>query len=245
MNMIDPMRPAPYRIERVRRELSDTFTIDLVPAERKREFAFQPGQFNMLYAFGVGEIPDQHQRRSRQRRRPSSTPPVRVGNVTNGHVEHWAWARSSGCAVRSAPSWPVEELEGSDIVIVTGGIGLAPLRPGHLPASSPTGQAYGNICIPVRSADARRTSCSARNWNAGAASSTCRSMSPSTTRRADGAGKVGVVTQAHRPRRFRSAPFGGRAGLRPRDHDALSRSMRWIDRGIAAEARLCVARTQT
>ena len=53
---IDPMVPVPFRIEKVTRELGDTFTLTLVP-EAGGEFAFAPGQFNMLYVFGVGEVP--------------------------------------------------------------------------------------------------------------------------------------------------------------------------------------------
>ena len=37
--------------------------------------------------------------------------------------------RWSACAARTAPTWPVEEAQGRDVVIVAGGIGLAPLRP--------------------------------------------------------------------------------------------------------------------
>ncbi|HSV28312.1 MAG TPA: Ni/Fe hydrogenase subunit gamma, partial [Candidatus Omnitrophota bacterium] len=52
----DPMLPRPFRIERVQRELSDTFTMELVP-EAGGPFGFKAGQFNMLYVFGVGEVP--------------------------------------------------------------------------------------------------------------------------------------------------------------------------------------------
>jgi len=43
-------------VDRVRRETRDTFTLDLRPA-RKEGFEFAPGQFNMLYVYGVGEAP--------------------------------------------------------------------------------------------------------------------------------------------------------------------------------------------
>ena len=52
----DPALPRPMRIASVRRELGDTFSIDLVPIDGVPQPAFQPGQFNMLYAFGVGEV---------------------------------------------------------------------------------------------------------------------------------------------------------------------------------------------
>ena len=53
----DPMRPRAYRVRTVRRETHDTFTLELEPANSVPEPGFAPGQFNMLYAFGVGEVP--------------------------------------------------------------------------------------------------------------------------------------------------------------------------------------------
>ena len=43
-------------------------------------------------------------------------------------------------------AWPVEKLEGNDIVIVTGGIGLAPLRPAIYRILANRSK-YGNVCI--------------------------------------------------------------------------------------------------
>ena len=53
----DPMRPRTYRVRTVRRETRDTFTLEIEPANGAPEPRFAPGQFNMLYAFGVGEVP--------------------------------------------------------------------------------------------------------------------------------------------------------------------------------------------
>ena len=52
--MSDPFLPTPYRVTSARQELSDVTTLELTP-EHGAIPAFQPGQFNMLYAFGVGE----------------------------------------------------------------------------------------------------------------------------------------------------------------------------------------------
>src|ERR1039457_7369161 len=51
----DPFVPQLYRVGRARRELADTTTLELAPLTGPRP-AFEPGQFNMLYAFGVGEV---------------------------------------------------------------------------------------------------------------------------------------------------------------------------------------------
>src|SRR5690349_3049699 len=55
--LADPMRPQLYRITRVWRELADTVTFALVAEDPAEPLAFAPGQFNMLYAPGIGEIP--------------------------------------------------------------------------------------------------------------------------------------------------------------------------------------------
>ena len=47
------MVPRVARVMRSRRELSDVWTLDIDPGVDG--FTFAPGQFNMLYAFGVGE----------------------------------------------------------------------------------------------------------------------------------------------------------------------------------------------
>src|SRR6516225_7623014 len=52
----NPMLPQTFRVRRVRRETPDTFTLQIEAANGDRTFSFAPGQFNMLYAFGVGEI---------------------------------------------------------------------------------------------------------------------------------------------------------------------------------------------
>ena len=113
--------PAPFRVARRRRETADTWTLDLEPV-RGEQLAVAPGQFTMLYAFGIGEVPIS----------VSGLPLVQtvraVGPVSSAIC---AAARGSVLGVRGpfGSSWPVEEARDADIVIVAGGIGLAPLRP--------------------------------------------------------------------------------------------------------------------
>ena len=56
-NLPDPMIPTPFVVQKVKRETADTYTLDLTRAGGAANFAFAPGQFNMLYAFGAGEVP--------------------------------------------------------------------------------------------------------------------------------------------------------------------------------------------
>jgi NAD(P)H-flavin reductase len=123
----DPMVPRPFRVQRVRTETYDTFTLELEPANGADGFSFAAGQFNMIYVSGVGEVPISisgdpanpqtlvHTARS-------------VGAVTQALCKS---KRGDVLGVRGpfGNHWPVEEAAGSDVVIVAGGIGLAPLRP--------------------------------------------------------------------------------------------------------------------
>ncbi len=141
------MVPDLYRIHRVRNETSDTFTLELEALEeksgsdekpanseavssmspRKAAPSFAAGQFNMLYVFGVGEIPISISGDSAQSKTLVHTTRV-VGTVTRAMRR---LKRGDVLGVRGpfGSHWPVGEAEGSDVVIVAGGIGLAPLRP--------------------------------------------------------------------------------------------------------------------
>jgi NAD(P)H-flavin reductase len=120
------MVPVPFRIRATRQELDDTFTLDLEPPDG-RPFVFRPGQFNMLYVFGVGEVPISISG-------DPGTPGIlthttrAVGAVTNAM---WTLKPGQEIGVRGpfGTPWPVEAAIGRDVVIVAGGIGLAPLRP--------------------------------------------------------------------------------------------------------------------
>ncbi len=115
------MAPRPFRVERKARETYDTWTLSLAPA-RGDAPSVEPGQFTMLYAFGVGEVPIS-----------VSGPPLvqtirAVGPVTRALC---AMRPGSVIGVRGpfGTAWPVEEASGRDVVIVAGGVGLPPVRP--------------------------------------------------------------------------------------------------------------------
>ena len=61
--------PTAFRVADKQRETGDTWTLRLEPADRRRtRCRFAPGQFAMLYAFGVGRGADLGQRHRRRRR---------------------------------------------------------------------------------------------------------------------------------------------------------------------------------
>jgi NAD(P)H-flavin reductase len=124
--LLDPFVPQVYRVDQVRRELSDTVTLELTPRSGARP-AFAAGQFNMLYAFGVGEIAISM---SGDRANESTfVHTVRGVGAVSRAIAKLEVGATIGLRGPFGTSWPVATAEGSDIVIVAGGLGLAPLRP--------------------------------------------------------------------------------------------------------------------
>lgn len=120
---------APLAVSSVVKETHDTFTLTLEPNGDggAPPAAFAPGQFSMLYVYGVGELPISISGDPHEAGRLVYT--VRsVGKATNALVNSPA---GSVIGVRGpfGTSWPLEEARGRDVIIVAGGIGLAPLRP--------------------------------------------------------------------------------------------------------------------
>ncbi|MEZ6109631.1 MAG: FAD/NAD(P)-binding protein [Pirellulaceae bacterium] len=117
------------RIVSIRPEVPGIATYELAfddPAVAER-FRFLPGQFNMLYLPGIGESAISI---SSDPERPDQLlHTIRVvGNVTKA----LARKRPGDQVLVRGPfgsAWPVAACEGSDLVIATGGVGLAPLRP--------------------------------------------------------------------------------------------------------------------
>ena len=123
----DPLMPEPCRIKNVIRESSDVFTFEIEPPESFGEFDFLPGQFNMLYAFGTGEVPVSISGDPENHGNLVHT--IRaVGTVTNALCK---LERGDMLGVRGTfgSDWQIEKQTGKDIILVAGGIGLAPLRP--------------------------------------------------------------------------------------------------------------------
>lgn len=137
------MVPRMMRVRRAYRELGDTFTFDL-DADDAGGFRFLPGQFNMLYVFGTGEVPISISG-------DPATPGVlvhtvrAVGAVTRVFCD---LKRGAVLGVRGpfGTAWPVDDVRGKDVVIIAGGLGLAPMRPAilHILANRP---AYGRVTI--------------------------------------------------------------------------------------------------
>ena len=119
-----PMVPVPCRVRSTRQELADTWTLDLEPPEGT--LAFEPGQFMMLSALGAGEVPISISG-------DPDAPELLVHTVRAvGAATRAICAAQPGdtLTVRGpfGTAWPLQEAQGRDVLVITGGIGLAPLR---------------------------------------------------------------------------------------------------------------------
>ncbi len=142
--LLDPMLPQLCRVQRVRRETYDTYTFELVPEDGAGLPRFAAGQFNMLYIFGVGEVPISISGDPGQEA-PLIHTTRAVGPVTQAMC---ALKPTDVLGVRGpyGSHWPVEVAEGHDVVLVAGGIGLAPLRPALYQILAQRGR-YGKVLL--------------------------------------------------------------------------------------------------
>lgn len=123
-----PVVPEMVHILDRHQETADVFTLFLKPpAARPQGYAFQPGQFNMLYVFGVGEAAISC---SGDAEEPDTlVHTIRaVGSVTNA-LSHCQPGDAIGVRGPYGNPWPIDRLPGHHVVIISGGLGLAPLRP--------------------------------------------------------------------------------------------------------------------
>ncbi|UCD18626.1 MAG: FAD/NAD(P)-binding protein [Candidatus Zixiibacteriota bacterium] len=117
----------PFTVARVIRESHDTFSLELESRNRRREFSFVPGQFNMLYVYGIGEVPISISGDPNRSKVLVHTT-REVGTVTRA-IRKLKVGDTIGVRGPYGRGWPIEKAHGHDVVLVTGGIGLAPLRP--------------------------------------------------------------------------------------------------------------------
>lgn len=119
-----PLFPVPFEVLDFRRETEDTFSLTLTGSG---PFHFEPGQFNMTYVFGVGDVPISI---SGDPARPEELiHTIRsVGSVTSRLAELRP-GDTLGIRGPFGTCWPLVKARGKDLVLVGGGIGIVPLRP--------------------------------------------------------------------------------------------------------------------
>lgn len=141
-----PMAPVPYRVRSRVVESPDSATLCLEPV-RETLRSPEPGEFMMLYAFGVGEAAISI----------SGDPTVADGSITHtiravGAVSRALHDAQPGnvVGVRGpfGTTWGLAEAVGRDLVMVAGGVGLCPLRPAILGALAKRAR-YGKLMLVV------------------------------------------------------------------------------------------------
>ena len=121
----DPMWPARYRVIDNRRETHDSVTLTLAP-EQSPVAEPAPGQFAMLWAPGVGEVPISV---SRVPGDGTLVHSIRdVGGVTRA-LCHTRPGDFVGLRGPYGIGWPMAAVRGRQVVLVAGGVGSAPVRP--------------------------------------------------------------------------------------------------------------------
>jgi NAD(P)H-flavin reductase len=123
------LTPVPFRVAARHDETADVVTLDLEPVDGRAggigEVA--PGQFTMLYAFGVGEVPISVSGCPADDGTLRHT--IRMAGAVTRAVCDLVPGDQLGVRGPFGAGWPVAEAAGLDLVVVGGGIGLAPLRP--------------------------------------------------------------------------------------------------------------------
>jgi NAD(P)H-flavin reductase len=122
----DPMLPRRYRVKKAWSELSDVSTMELEPIDGDA-VPFEPGQFNMLYAFGVGEVAISISGDAADTGKLVHT--IRNVGAVSGALAGVSDGDVIGVRGPFGSAWPVAQETGRHIVFVAGGLGLAPLRP--------------------------------------------------------------------------------------------------------------------
>lgn len=116
------------RIEAITEEVPDvaTYHLRLVDPQLDRSYRFQPGQFNMLYLPGVGEIAIGVSTRPATGGTWDHT--IRQAGLVTTALSEMVPGETLGMRGPFGTSWPLEEICGADVWVVSGGTGLASLR---------------------------------------------------------------------------------------------------------------------
>lgn len=125
--MDERLIPFEATIKWIKKETRDTSTyaLKINSKEIQRSYGFRPGQFNMLYIPGVGESPISISSSPSDK---ELTHTIRVaGDVTTSISK----LKPGDTILMRGPfgsSWPIEEVEESSLMVIAGGLGIAPLR---------------------------------------------------------------------------------------------------------------------
>jgi NAD(P)H-flavin reductase len=122
----DPLLPRIARVHSRRADTRDVWTLDVRESDGGTA-PFQPGQFNMLTVFGVGEIPVSMSGDPARGDRLLHT--VRAVGAVSRALTRLGAGATIGVRGPFGSAWPLTAAAGRDVLVLAGGLGLAPLRP--------------------------------------------------------------------------------------------------------------------
>ena len=191
------LTPRPFEVRGARRELDDVITLELEAADGA-PLAFEPGQFTMLYLHGIGEIPISIS--GDPARSEVLVQTVRgVGAVSEACCRLQAGDRVGVRGPFGRP-WPIAEAEGKHLLVMAGGLGLAPTRPIVYWGLANRDRIKGlHIVYGARTPDAMLYAAQLLGWAAAEGVSVAVTVDRHS---ADWAGHVGVVTDLVKDLRF-------------------------------------------
>lgn len=135
------MLPLEYRILKKRQDSDDVVTMELLPHGETKLPHCRPGQFNMLYAFGVGEVPI-----STSGPRDATVHTIRIVGATTKALSLLHTGDPVGVRGPFGSQWPLDDADGKDLVLGAGGLGMAPLRPIVLEVIQARAR-FGRVCV--------------------------------------------------------------------------------------------------
>ncbi len=123
---VDEWMPIPYRVTEKYAENRSLITFGIEPEGDQQIDPMQPGQFNMLYAYGVGEIPISV---SSLYSYPKITHTIQDVGAVSKRLCQLSIGDQLGLRGPFGTAWPVDEAKYRDVIIMAGGVGFAPLKP--------------------------------------------------------------------------------------------------------------------
>lgn len=121
--------PKEAAIKKIEKQTADTytFTLEFKKKEDKDLYSFLPGQFNMLTLPGIGESAISISSDSANKNTIDHT--VRKVGSATGVLFNYKEGDILGIRGAYGSAWPMDKAVGKDVIIIAGGVGLAPVRP--------------------------------------------------------------------------------------------------------------------
>ncbi|MDJ0921900.1 MAG: FAD/NAD(P)-binding protein [Henriciella sp.] len=123
----NPYRPVWASINDVRPETETSVTLRVQAKSRSELDRFRPGQFAMLYVFGVGEAAISCCYDEADTDHLNFT--VRSAGAISNALTQLKPGDMVGIRGPFGQGWPMDGVDGCDLVLMAGGVGLAPIRP--------------------------------------------------------------------------------------------------------------------